>query len=70
MKERIRELLPEIEWIDSKELQDQVAACYVDALTTGGWEPDDMDSIPFTLLIPNCPYSYLDHVRGVTRIAR
>ena len=70
MEKRIRELFPEIEWIKDKSLQDKVVASYVDALTTGGWEPDDMDKIPFTLLIPNCPFTYLDHVRGVVRIAK
>lgn len=70
MEERIRELFPEIEWVRDKALQDKIVASYADALTTGGWEPDDMDKIPFTLLIPNCPFSYLDHVRGVTRMAK
>jgi len=69
MKERIRELLPEIEWINDPGLQEKVVASYEDALRTGGWVPDDMKSIPFTLLIPNCPASYLTHTRGVTRIA-
>ena len=70
MKERIRKLLPEIEWIECKELQDKVVACYEDALNTGGWQPEDMDKIPFTLLIPDCPFSYLNHVQGVTRVAK
>ena len=69
MKEKIRKLLPEIEWINDKSLQEQVAASYEDALRTGGWEPEDMDRIPFTLLIPDCPASYLAHVQGVTRMA-
>ncbi|MCL2684571.1 MAG: HD domain-containing protein [Synergistaceae bacterium] len=69
MKERIRELLPEIGWINDKALQEKVVSAYVDALETGGWEPEDMDRMPFTLLIPDCPASYLSHVRGVTRMA-
>lgn len=51
-------------------LQEHVIASYVDALTMGGWQPEDMEKLPFTLLIKNCPYSYLDHVRGVTRVAK
>jgi putative nucleotidyltransferase with HDIG domain len=70
MKEKIRKLLPELEWISDSELRDKVVASYVDALTTGGWAPEDMDKIPFTLLIPDCPASYLSHVRGVTRMAK
>ncbi|MDR1481616.1 MAG: HD domain-containing protein [Synergistaceae bacterium] len=69
MKRKVREMLPEIEWIESGELQEKVLACYEDALKTGGWAPEDMDRIPFTLLIPDCPASYLTHVRGVTRMA-
>jgi HD superfamily phosphodiesterase len=70
MKNRIRELFPEIEWIQDKELQEKVVDTYKDALTMGNWEAEDMNKIPFTLLIPDCPYSYLDHVRGVTRVAK
>jgi putative nucleotidyltransferase with HDIG domain len=69
MRERIKELLPEIEWIEDKELRERVLTSYEDALNTGGWTPDDMEKIPFTLLIPDCPASYLTHVRGVTRMA-
>jgi putative nucleotidyltransferase with HDIG domain len=70
MKEKIRKLLPEIEWIADKDLREKVVASYEDALKTGGWEPEDMERIPFTLLIPDCPASYLTHVRGVTRMAK
>lgn len=70
MEARIRELIPEIGWINCPDLQKKVVACYVEALTQGGWTADDMDRIPFTLLIPDCPASYLTHVRGVVRIAK
>ena len=64
MKEKIRELFPEIEWIHDEAMRDKVVAAIEDGLRSGGWEPEDMD------LIPNCPFSYLAHVRGVTRIAK
>lgn len=70
MKDKIRALLPEISWIKSAELQGKVVSAYEDALNVGGWQPEDMSTIPFTLLIPNCPFSYLDHVRGVTKVAK
>ncbi|GHV36314.1 phosphohydrolase [Synergistales bacterium] len=69
MREKIRKLLPEIEWINEKDLREKVIDSYADALKTGGWEPEDMETIPFTLLIPDCPASFLTHVRGVTRMA-
>lgn len=70
MRAKIREMLPEIEWISDRDLQEKVVSCYEDALKTGGWEPEDMDRIPFTLLIPDCPASYLTHVKGVTGMAK
>ncbi len=70
MKEKIRALFPEIEWIGDETLREKVTAAIEDGLRSGGWEPEDMKKIPFTLLIPDCPFSYLDHVRGVTRIAK
>jgi putative nucleotidyltransferase with HDIG domain len=70
ISQRIEELLPELSWINDSELRSNVIAAYEDALATGGWTPNDMGTIPFTLLIPDCPFSYLDHVRGVTRMAK
>ncbi len=70
MKEKILELIPEIKWIENVELQDKVISAYEEALRTGNWKPEDMNEIPFTLLILNCPFSYLEHVRGVTKVAK
>ena len=70
MREKIVELLPEINWITDQKLREQVIDTYVDALKTGGWEPEDMRKIPFTLLIPNCPASLLTHTRGVIRVSK
>jgi putative nucleotidyltransferase with HDIG domain len=35
----------------------------------GGWTPDDLAQMPFTLLINPCPASYVDHIRAVTLTA-
>ncbi len=69
MENKIRELLPEIELISDKSLRDKTVHVYAKALTKGGWKPEDMEKIPFTLLIEDCPASYLQHVQGVTRVA-
>ncbi len=70
MKDRIRKCMPELEWIKDKELEEKVVQTFEDALVMGGWEPEDMEKIPFTLLIKECPASFLTHTRGVTRIAK
>lgn len=35
----------------------------------GGWSPEDLGSIPFTLLIPNCKFDLIHHTRAVTKTA-
>ncbi|MDT8284152.1 MAG: HD domain-containing protein [Thermovirgaceae bacterium] len=70
MKDRIIKMIPEIDWIQDNGLKDKVVATIEDALRTGGWEPEDMDTIPFTLLIPDCPASLNVHNRGVIRMAK
>jgi putative nucleotidyltransferase with HDIG domain len=70
MKDEILHLLPEINWVKDAKLRDAVIQCHIDALTEGGWQPGDMDVIPFALSFPNCPTSYLRHVRAVTRMCR
>ncbi len=68
MKEAIRKILPEVDWIEDKALQDRVLAAYERALREGEWQPEDMVRIPFTLL-KESGLTYADHVRAVTTIA-
>jgi putative nucleotidyltransferase with HDIG domain len=68
MSKELESMLPEILWIQDEKLRGAIKNTYADALTSGGWSMEDMEKIPFTLLIPNCPVSYLAHVRAVTRM--
>lgn len=70
MKDRLKKLMPEIDWVQDEDLKEKVIKTYQDALEMGGWEPEDMAKIPFTLLIKDCPASLLVHNRGVTRVAK
>jgi putative nucleotidyltransferase with HDIG domain len=69
MDEQLLERIPEVELIGDRELREKVLSVWQEALELGGWELSDLDEIPFTLLIPDCPVGYLDHVRAVTRTA-
>lgn len=68
MREKLVSLVPEIMLINSEVLRQSVIATFTEALQTGGWQPEDMDVIPFTLLIPQCPVSFLIHTRSVTKM--
>jgi putative nucleotidyltransferase with HDIG domain len=68
MGKELESMLPEILWIQDDKLRNAVKNAYADALSSAGWNQEDMEKIPFTLLISNCPVSYLAHVRAVTRM--
>src|SRR6266436_7309603 len=70
MQQAVAKLWPEIEWIDDKKLRAQVAQTWVKALERSPLKPDDLNSIPFTLLVPNCPITFMEHKRCVVHIAR
>jgi HD superfamily phosphodiesterase len=70
MRDAILELLPEINWVKDATLREAVVQCHIDALQEGHWQPHELDAMPFALSFPNCPTSYLRHVRAVTRMCR
>ncbi len=69
MREEIRMVLPEVDWIEKEDLREIVIRTYERALREGGWRPEDMTKMPFTLA-KKTDISYADHVRAVTRLSR
>ncbi|MFL6445759.1 MAG: HDIG domain-containing metalloprotein [Candidatus Sulfotelmatobacter sp.] len=70
MRESIQSLWPEIEWITNPQLREQVTETWSKAFERSPLKPDDLNRIPFTLLIPNCPITFMEHKRCVVHIAR
>jgi putative nucleotidyltransferase with HDIG domain len=70
MREAVERLWPELEWIESPDLREQVTQTWIKALEMSPLDPDDLDEIPFTLLIPDCPATFMEHKRCVVHIAR
>ncbi|NIA31400.1 MAG: HDIG domain-containing protein [Actinobacteria bacterium] len=66
---QLTELFPEFDLIEDKSLREKTFSCWAEAMQIGGWKTEDLDEIPFTLLIPNCPVSFREHVRSVTQTA-
>jgi putative nucleotidyltransferase with HDIG domain len=67
VREQLLKVLPEIEWIGDTELREQVIATWIDGLERGGWTPEDVARMPFTLA-KKVSASFAQHVRSVTRI--
>jgi HD superfamily phosphodiesterase len=68
-KSKVKNLIPELEWIKDEKLRDATLNVFVEAMEQGNWTPEDLDKMPFTLLLDPCPASFLTHVRSVTTVA-
>lgn len=70
MRQIVQQLWPEIDWIENLELREQVTQVWIKALERSALQPRDLQQIPFTLLVPNCPITFMEHKRCVVHIAR
>lgn len=70
LRDAVLKLWPEIEWIDNQTLREAVTKTWMLAFERSPLEPRDLDEIPFTLLVPNCPTTFMEHKRCVVHIAR
>jgi putative nucleotidyltransferase with HDIG domain len=70
MRDAVKKLWPELEWIKNPELRESVAKTWEKAFEMSPLEPADLERIPFTLLVPNCPSTFMEHKRCVVHIAR
>ena len=66
----VLQLWPELEWISDGDLRERVRRTWVRAFELSPLTPDDLNRIPFTLLVPNCPATFMEHKRCVVHIAR
>ena len=70
MREIVAKLWPEIQWIEGPKLREQVIQTWIKALERSPLKAEDLTKIPFTLLVPNCPVTFMEHKRCVVHIAR
>ena len=69
MKEALLKIFPEFDLIEDATLREKTIDVWIEAIEMGGWQVKDLERIPFTLLIPDCPVNIIDHTRGVTNVA-
>jgi len=70
MYEAVRQLWPELEWIEDSYLRDRVTRTWIRAFELSPLKPEDLKQIPFTLLVPDCPVTFMEHKRCVVHVAR
>ncbi len=69
MNNNILKLWPEIEWIKDKDLSEKVAKAWEYAIEKSVLSADDLEKIPFSLLIKDCNVSFMNHKRTCVQLA-
>jgi putative nucleotidyltransferase with HDIG domain len=69
-RDAVRRLWPELQWIEDADLRTRVEQTWIRAFELSPLTPEDLGRIPFTLLVPNCPTTFMEHKRCVVHIAR
>jgi putative nucleotidyltransferase with HDIG domain len=69
MKEKVKNIWPEIDWIKNEELKNKVIDCWVYAIENSVLKPEDLEKIPFSLLIENCNITFMNHKRTCVQLA-
>ncbi len=71
MTEEIKKLWgEELAWIENQDLREKTAQTWQLALDKSVLTSNDLNAIPFTLLVPNLKVSFMAHKRSVVHIAR
>ncbi len=70
MREAVNDLWPELQWIQDEALRESTLQTWIMAFENSPLTPEDLNQIPFTLLIPGCPATFMEHKRCVVHIAR
>lgn len=68
MKEKILELLPEINLINDPELRENTAQVWEDAIRDGGWTIEQILRMPFSVHVADCNITFIEHVRTVCKM--
>ena len=70
MREAVEKLLPELDRIGDEELRESVRQSWVRAVEDSSLDQGDLEEMPFTLLVPGCPATFVEYRRCVLQIVR
>jgi len=69
MRNKVKKIWPEIEWIKDEDLKQNVLDCWVYAIENSVLSPEDLDVIPFSLLIKNFNVTFMNHKRTCVQLS-
>ncbi len=69
MREKVLGIWPEINWIKDDELREKTLEAWIFAIENSVLTPEDLEVIPFSLLIKDCQVSFMNHKRTCVQLA-
>ncbi|MBZ0178943.1 MAG: HDIG domain-containing protein [Melioribacteraceae bacterium] len=69
MRQKIKNIWPEIELIKDEDIKEKTYKCWEYTVENSPLEPEDLEEIPFSLLIDNCNISFMNHKRTAVQLS-
>lgn len=69
MREKVLKIWPEIEWIKDNELREKTLNAWIWAIENSVLTPEDLEVIPFSLLIKDVNVSFMNHKRTCVQLS-
>ncbi len=69
MRDKVMKIWPEIDWIQNDELREKTLEAWVYAIDKSVLSAEDLEIIPFSLLIKNCTISFMNHKRTCVHLS-
>jgi len=69
MREQIKNIWPEIELIEDADIKEKTYLCWEYAIEHSPLQPEDLEKIPFSLLIDNCDITFMNHKRTAVQLS-
>lgn len=68
MRDKVLKIWPEINWIKDPDLREKVLNTWVYAIENSVLSPEDLETIPFSLLIKDCKITFMNHKRTCVQL--
>ena len=69
MKDKVLTIWPEINWIKNNGLKEKVLQCWIYAIENSVLSIEDLEEIPFSLLLKDCKISFMNHKRAAVQLS-
>lgn len=69
MRDKVLKIWPEINWLKDEELRNNVLDCWAYAIENSVLTVEDLEVIPFSLLIKDCSVTFMNHKRTVVQLS-